>query len=210
MPALNGNILITDDDPDLRRILRRTLDALGFGVAESPNGEQALQAVEDYKFDALLLDINMPGLGGIATCRQIRKKAPHLQILMLTVRDQEADKLDAFEAGADDYITKPFSVPELTARLKSAVRRSTTTGLGLAAPILIGDIELDPRRRGAQGIRFIALPDGSPGDTSGSRQTAASRLGRRVCRPSRVFENVRASTEEKAGRRSVVSPVSAY
>jgi two-component system, OmpR family, KDP operon response regulator KdpE len=147
MPSLNGNILVTDDDPDLRRVLKRTLDALGFDVAESSNGEQALERVEERPFNAVLLDVNMPGIGGIATCREIRKKAPRMQILMLTVRDQEADKIEALDAGADDYITKPFSIPELAARLRSAVRRSTTTWLDEGAPIVIGDIELDPGRR---------------------------------------------------------------
>jgi two-component system KDP operon response regulator KdpE len=117
-------------------------------VAESANGEQALQQIESRPFDAVLLDVNMPGIGGIEACRQIRRKAPRLQILMLTVRDLEADKVEAFDAGADDYITKPFSVPELAARLRSAVRRSATNSPGAEdVPITIGEIELDPARR---------------------------------------------------------------
>src|SRR5208283_1414368 len=147
MSALNGNILVTDDDPDLRRVLRRTLDALGFDVAESANGEQALKQVEAQRFQAILLDVNMPGAGGIVTCREMRRKYPQLQILMLTVRDREADKIEALDAGADDYITKPFSIPELAARLRSAVRRSATAEPDPSAPITIGDIELDPARR---------------------------------------------------------------
>jgi len=147
MNSLNGNILVTDDDPELRRVLSRTLDALGFEVAESPNGEQALQEVDDRQYDVVLMDVNMPGIGGIEACRAMRKKAPRLQILMLTVRDLEADKIAAFDAGADDYITKPFSIPELTARLRSAVRRSATASLDMGLPIVIGEIELDPARR---------------------------------------------------------------
>jgi len=145
-PAI-GNILITDDDPELRRVLKRTLDALGFQVAESPNGEQAVKEVDSSRYDAVLMDVNMPGMGGIEACRAIRKKAPRLQILMLTVRDMETEKIAAFDAGADDYITKPFSIPELTARLRSAVRRSTTASLATKMPIVIGAIELDPARR---------------------------------------------------------------
>src|ERR1700730_9974992 len=99
MPAPNGNILVTDDDPELRRVLKRTLDALGFEVAESPNGEQALKEIESRPFDAVLLDVNMPGIGGIAACREIRRRAPRLQILMLTVRNREADKIAALDAG---------------------------------------------------------------------------------------------------------------
>jgi len=145
-PAI-GNILITDDDPELRRVLKRTLYALGFQVAESPNGEQALKEVDSCRYDAVLMDVNMPGMGGIEACRAIRKKAPRLQILMLTVRDMETEKIAAFDAGADDYITKPFSIPELTARLRSAVRRSTTASFATEMPIVIGAIELDPARR---------------------------------------------------------------
>jgi len=147
MPALNGNILVTDDDPDLRRVLRRTLDALGFSVAESSNGEEAIRQVEVRRFHAVLMDVNMPGVGGIEACREIRRKDPRLQILMLTVRDREADKIEALDAGADDYVTKPFSIPELAARLRSAVRRAAATPVDTLAPIVIGDVELDPERR---------------------------------------------------------------
>ena len=147
MPSHIGNVLITDDDADLRRVLRRTLDALGFEVSESSNGEQALREVEAGTFEALLLDVNMPGIGGIEACRKIRRIAPRLQILMLTVRDQEADKIEALDAGADDYITKPFSIPELAARLRSAIRRSGTTLLDIGTPIVVGEIELDPVQR---------------------------------------------------------------
>jgi len=150
MGSYSGNILVTDDDPDLRRVLRKTLDALGFVVAESSNGEQALQEVKARPYEAMLLDVNMPGIGGIETCRRIRRIAPRLQILMLTVRDQEADKVEALDAGADDYITKPFSIPELAARLRSAVRRSNGAFVESSSPIVIGEIELDPDRRVVQ------------------------------------------------------------
>jgi two-component system KDP operon response regulator KdpE len=147
MSSLNGSVLVTDDDADLRRVLRKTLDALGFEVSESANGEQAVRAVAVRQFHAVLMDVNMPGIGGIEACRAIRKNAPRCQILMLTVRDREADKIEALDAGADDYITKPFSIPELAARLRSAVRRSATTLLDSRMPISIGEIELDPARR---------------------------------------------------------------
>jgi two-component system KDP operon response regulator KdpE len=153
MTSANGHILLTDDDSDLRWILGTTLGALGFGVVSSSNGEQALLEVGTRRFDAVLLDVNMPGIGGIETCRRIRAKAPLLPILMLTVRDGERDKIEALDAGADDYITKPFSVPELAARLRSAVRRSNTEpgdvgeSRHTAAPIVIDEIEMDPVRR---------------------------------------------------------------
>jgi two-component system KDP operon response regulator KdpE len=144
-----AKILLTDDDPELRRVLRKTLDALGFDVTEASNGEQAIRAVEATHFGALLLDVNMPGIGGIEACRQIRRIAPRLQILMLTVRDQEADKIQALDAGADDYIAKPFSIPELAARLRSALRRTAAPTLSTDMPIVIGELELDPFRRTA-------------------------------------------------------------
>jgi two-component system KDP operon response regulator KdpE len=147
MPSTNGSVLVTDDDADLRRVLRRTLDALGFEVSESADGEQAVRAAAVRPFDAILMDVNMPGMGGIEACRKIRENAPRCQILMLTVRDREADKIEALDAGADDYITKPFSIPELAARLRSAVRRSATTVLDSRTPIIIAEIELDPARR---------------------------------------------------------------
>jgi two-component system KDP operon response regulator KdpE len=140
-------VLVTDDDAELRRVLRRTLDALGFYVAESPSGEDALREIERWQFDVVLMDVNMPGLGGIEACKAIRKRSPHLQILMLTVRDHEADKVAALDAGADDYITKPFSMPELAARLRSAVRRANTRDSAVDAPIVIGEVELDPVHR---------------------------------------------------------------
>jgi len=147
MPSAKGSILITDDDAELRRVLRMTLDALGFDVTAASNGEQALKEMESRRFEVVLLDVNMPGMGGIETCREIRSRAPRLQILMLTVRDKEADMIEALDAGADDYITKPFSIPELAARLRAAVRRSTAIAPDTDAPIAIGEIELDPARR---------------------------------------------------------------
>ena len=150
MSSFNGNILVTDDDPDLRRVLRRTLDALGFVVSESSNGEEAIEELDINRFHAVLMDVNMPGMGGIEACRRIRRKDPNLQILMLTVRDKEAEKIEALDAGADDYITKPFSIPELTARLRSAVRRSVNPATGAASPIAIGEVRLDPVRRTVQ------------------------------------------------------------
>jgi two-component system, OmpR family, KDP operon response regulator KdpE len=152
MQNTNGQILITDDDADLRWVLGSTLGALGFGVVSSANGEQALLEVGTRRFDAVLLDVNMPGMGGIETCRRIRKKAPLLPILMLSVRDKEPDKIEALDAGADDYLIKPFSVPELAARLRAAVRRSNTEPNDAgdwcnSSPIVNGEIELDPNRR---------------------------------------------------------------
>ena len=148
--ANNTKILIVDDEASIRRALRTTLRELGFEVVEAARGEEAVSLVRTVKFAAILLDINMPGMGGIETCRRIRQFAPKLSILMLTVRDSEDDKVEALEAGADDYVTKPFALRELTARIRAAVRRGQTSTIPATTPIRIGEIELDPQRRRVQ------------------------------------------------------------
>jgi two-component system KDP operon response regulator KdpE len=147
MTTTYGKVLVTDDDSSLRRALNNTLHSFGFDVREARDGEHAITEIRREPCDAVLLDINMPGMGGIAACREMRKLFPVLQILMLSVRDREEEKVRALEAGADDYVVKPFSVPELVARLKSAVRRSTGVLPPAAKTIIIGEIELDPERR---------------------------------------------------------------
>jgi two-component system KDP operon response regulator KdpE len=146
MIASEGKVLIVDDDSKLRLALRSTLRTLGFEITECSNGEEALRETETQRFDAVLLDINMRGPGGIETCRKLRRLKPHLQILMLTVRDGEEDKVEALDAGADDYVTKPFSTPELAARLRAAIRRATTGLPETLSTIVVGEIELDPGR----------------------------------------------------------------
>jgi two-component system KDP operon response regulator KdpE len=146
MPS-HGKILIVDDESSIRRALHNTLQGMGFHVDDASTGEAALQLVRETEYDAVLLDINMPGIGGIRACREMRKSLPRLGILMLTVRDSEEDKVAALDAGADDYITKPFNIRELAARIRAAVRRSSASHVDPDAAIRIGDIELDPPRR---------------------------------------------------------------
>lgn len=140
-------ILVVDDEPAIRRALRPPLMELGFQLAEASRGEEALQALRAQPYDVVLLDVNMPGLGGIETLRRIRAFAPRLPVLILTVRDQEEDKVEALDLGADDYVTKPFSTRELIARIRSAVRRVRAPARTEDAPIEIGDIYLDPVKR---------------------------------------------------------------
>src|SRR5262245_8990955 len=116
-------ILIVDDDPQIRRVLRTALVAQGYQVADARNGEEALDDLREEKVDLVILDMNMPGMSGLETCRMIRSTSD-IPIIMLTVRDAEGDKVEALDAGADDYITKPFSSPELLARIRAALRRS--------------------------------------------------------------------------------------
>ena len=139
-----GTILVVDDDSATRRALRVTLSGLGFTVVEAARGEEALSLARVMWFDAVLLDVDMPGMGGVEACRCIRHAVARLPILMLTVMDSEDDKVLALDAGADDYITKPFQVRELTARLRSAVRRRNAQDANRDAPIRHGQLELDP------------------------------------------------------------------
>jgi two-component system KDP operon response regulator KdpE len=146
----SGLILIVDDEAPIRRALRATLDKLGFQTVEAARGEEALSLVRTNSFDAVLLDINMPGMNGIDTCRNVRRLYPLMPILMLTVCDSEDDKVEALDAGANDYITKPFQLRELTARIRAAMRWTKTAvpPQNEAATVLrIGEIELDPVRR---------------------------------------------------------------
>ncbi|WP_263368065.1 response regulator transcription factor [Edaphobacter bradus] len=142
-----GRLLIVEDDSALRRSLRTTLDVLGFDVAEASTGEDALVRLRMVDYEAVLLDINMPGIGGIETCRRIRRSFTRLPILMLSVRDGEDDKVEALEVGADDYVTKPFQTRELTARIRAAIRRFRAPEIPAEMAIINGTIMLDPVRR---------------------------------------------------------------
>jgi two-component system, OmpR family, KDP operon response regulator KdpE len=156
--ASQGVILIVDDDASVRRALHTTLQTLGFSTSEASGGEEALVLARTAPYDVVLLDINMPGMDGLETCRQLRHLLPRIAILMLTVRDSEEDKVQALEAGADDYVTKPFHIRELTARVRAAVRRAQALEDNTSAAIRIGDLELDPARREIhKGGNFIHL-----------------------------------------------------
>jgi two-component system KDP operon response regulator KdpE len=140
-------ILLVDDESAIRRALRPPLMELGFQVVEAWRGEEAIQMLRAGGFDVVLLDVNMPGIGGIETLRRIRAFAPRLPILMLTVRDAEEEKVEALELGADDYVTKPFSTRELVARIRTAVRRVQAPARAEDSPIEIGEICLEPLKR---------------------------------------------------------------
>jgi len=140
-------VLVVDDEPAIRRALRPPLTELGFEMTEASRGEMALDILRNEPFDAVLLDVNMPGIGGIETLRRIRAVAPRLPVIMLTVRDREEEKVNALELGADDYVTKPFGVRELVARIRAAVRRVQAPAVSADQPFVIGEITLNPSRR---------------------------------------------------------------
>ena len=141
------SILIVEDDAALRRSLRSTLSAEGLDVKDAGTGEQAMAELRQAKYAIVLLDLNMPGMGGMATCRVMRAAFPALTIMVLTVRDQDTDKVNALDAGADDYITKPFQLSELTARIRAVLRRIRLSTSDEDVPIQIGEIRIDPVRR---------------------------------------------------------------
>ena len=118
-----GSILVVDDEPQIRRVIRLTLILEGFKVDDAKSGDEALDHLRFAKYDLVLLDIDMPGMNGFETCRAIRAVFD-MPIFMLTGRSAEKDKVEALDAGADDYITKPFSTPELLARVGAALTRS--------------------------------------------------------------------------------------
>jgi two-component system, OmpR family, KDP operon response regulator KdpE len=120
-----ANILVVDDEPQIRRVMRSTLSAQGYIITEAKSGEEGIESVRKERPDLVLLDMNMPGMGGIEACREIRR-ASDAPIIMLTVRKAERDKVAALDAGADDYVVKPFGIEELLARIRAALRRHST------------------------------------------------------------------------------------
>ena len=137
-----GRILVVDDDPQIRRVMRVSLTAQGYEVDDVTNGEAALDRLRERTADLVLLDMNMPGMGGLETCRAMRADS-EIAIIMLTVRDTEADKVAALDAGADDYVTKPFNMPELLARIRAALRRTPSVQSSATTRLRLGDVEVD-------------------------------------------------------------------
>ena len=152
-----GRILVVDDDPNIRRVIRITLVAQGYELSDARTGEEALQKAAENKFDLILLDINMPGVGGLETCRQIRASSD-VAIIMLTVRSAEEDKVKALDSGADDYVTKPFGTPELLARIRAALRRLPLPPNGGRELILLENCQINlATRRVIRGDREARL-----------------------------------------------------
>src|ERR1700680_2469719 len=143
MASLTPHVLIVDDEPALRKVLRTSLGASGFAIDEARSGEEAVDILLQRNFDLVLLDINMPGIGGVEACREIRALAPKIGILMVTVRDAENDMVRALEAGADDYVTKPVRFRELVARMRAVLRRLDAGSATEPAVIRVADLEID-------------------------------------------------------------------
>jgi len=139
-----ANILVVDDEPQIRRVLRTTLTFRGYTITEATSGEEALELARKIKPDLILLDVNLPGMSGVETCREMRRSSD-APIIMLTVRNAERDKVVALDAGADDYITKPFGIEELLARVRASLRRHPSADA--LAPFVSKDFSVDFEQR---------------------------------------------------------------
>lgn len=137
-----STILVVDDEPQLRRAMKATLTDLGYAVIEARSGEEALERLRFESPDLILLDLNMPGIGGLETCRAIRDTS-ETPIIVLSVRNTERDKVQVLDAGADDYVTKPFGIQELLARIRAAMRRTPAATEAAERTIVSSEIEID-------------------------------------------------------------------
>lgn len=145
-----GRILIVDDEPQIRRVMKMTLTGEGYEVGEARTGEDAQEELRRNSYDLMLLDMNMPGIGGLETCKAVRAFS-EMPIIILTVRNSQDDKVSALDAGADDFITKPFGTPELLARIRAALRRSPAPPEGGPRRLALGGVEIDFQARLVKG-----------------------------------------------------------
>ena len=153
----SAKILVVDDEPQIRRLLRTTLTASGYQVSDARTGEEALEKFRDYLPDLVIMDLNMPGMGGLDACREIRIGSD-VPIIILTVRNTENEKVEALDAGADDYVSKPFGMNELLARIRAALRRAPTSPEGGPRTFVSDDLEIDfETRRIRVGSRNVRL-----------------------------------------------------
>ena len=139
-----ATILVVDDEPQIRRVMRATLTAEGYVIVEAHDGREALEKFRSERPDLIILDMNMPGVDGVEACREIRSSST-VPIIMLTVRSAEKDKVRALDAGADDYVVKPFGIQELLARIRATLRRSS--GEESAEAVSSRDLNLDFEKR---------------------------------------------------------------
>ena len=150
-------LLVVDDDRPLRDVLRRALGLAGYEVVLAGGGAEALSQVSSDAPDAVVLDVGLPDIDGLDVCRLLRREGNRVPILMLTARDAISDRIDGLDAGADDYLVKPFDVDELKARLRALLRRAGSDP-GADGGLTFAELRLDPARHGAQvGERFVEL-----------------------------------------------------
>lgn len=145
---MSARILIVEDDAPLRALLQERLAAEGYTVEAVATGEEALQALETQSPDLVILDLMLPGMDGLEVCRRLRARHPAVYVLMLTARSSELDRVVGLEVGADDYVTKPFSLNELVARVRAGLRRlQLDRETAEEAPLEFDGLRIDPVRR---------------------------------------------------------------
>jgi DNA-binding response OmpR family regulator len=142
----SARILLVDDERSVQTLLTYPLRKDGYDVVTAKDGQEALERFAEQRFDLVVLDIMLPKLDGIEVCRRLRTRS-QVPIIMLTAKDDEIDKVLGLEMGADDYITKPFSVREFRSRVRAALRRADMSGVATNQPVVSGDLEIDPERR---------------------------------------------------------------
>jgi len=141
-----SKVLVVDDEPQITRVLRTTLSSRGYEMKTAEDGEKALECFHDWQPDLLITDLSMPKMNGIELCRAVREQS-QIPIIVLSVRGEDKVKVEAFENGADDYVTKPFSTVELLARISANLRRASWAKEAPGQPITIGDFYLDAESR---------------------------------------------------------------
>jgi two-component system response regulator MprA len=152
------HILVVDDEPAVRDSLRRSLTFNGYQVSVASDGVDALSSISERQPDALVLDLSMPKLDGLSTCRALRASGNDLPVLVLTARDAVADRVAGLDAGADDYLVKPFALEELLARLRALLRRTAPSADGTSQVLTYADLSLDPATRDVRrGDRVLSL-----------------------------------------------------
>lgn len=144
--AAGRNILVVEDEPEMVFLLSENLEYEGFQVTVAATGEEALVALAGKAFALVILDVMLPGMSGFAVCREIRGRGLQIPIIMLTARAAESDRIVGLDLGADDYVSKPFGVRELVARVRAQLRRGTASGEAAQAFVL-GDVRVDLRRQ---------------------------------------------------------------
>ncbi len=160
---MTGRVLVADDDRAIRESLARALELEGYPVVAVPDGASALEAIAADRPDVLILDVMMPGIDGLTVCRVLRAQGDQTPILMLTARTETSDRVAGLDAGADDYLPKPFDLDELLARIRALLRRvrpadGTLDATGIDAPLRVADLALDPATREVtRGGRAITL-----------------------------------------------------
>jgi len=144
-----GNILVVDDEPQITRVLKTTLSARGYAIRTASDGDDALQVMKSWTPDLIITDLRMPNMNGVELCRYLRVKSG-IPIIVLSVKNEERTKVEALDAGADDYVTKPFSVDELLARVRAALRRVSAAQQPESDVIEVGHFRIDTQAHNVQ------------------------------------------------------------